>query len=164
MGTKTETGKVITAKGTKPRVEVKWGRENFWIYGAIAPLSGVHFLHEYEALNGACFQAFLDWLSQQLGDDYAVLQMDRAPAHMSLEIRWPENIIPLAQPPHAPELNPIERFWQSFKRTFKNKCFSSLQTLREYVQEVLDQITCEQVISVSSYDFILEALFYAASY
>lgn len=164
MGTKTETGKVITAKGTKPRVEVKWGRENFWIYGAIAPLSGDYFLHEYEALNGACFQEFLDWLSQELGDDYALLQMDRAPAHMSSEICWPENIIPLAQPPHAPELNPIERFWQSFKRKFKNKCFSSLQALREFVQEVFDQITCEQVSSISSYDFILEALFYAASY
>lgn len=112
MGTKTETGKIITAKGTKPRVEVKWGRENFWIYGAIAPLSGDYFLHEYEALNGGCFQEFLDWLSQQLGNDYALLQMDRAPVHMSSAIRWPENIIPLAQPPHAPELNPIERFWQ----------------------------------------------------
>lgn len=155
---------MITAKGVKPTVEVKWGRENFWIYGAIAPLTGDHFLHEYAALNGACFQEFLDWLSQQLGEDYALLQMDQAPAHMSLEIRWPENIIPLAQPPHAPELNPIERLWQSLKRNLKNECFPSLQALRERVQELFDQLTYEQVMSVASYDFILEALFYAASY
>ncbi|WP_156120586.1 hypothetical protein [Neosynechococcus sphagnicola] len=37
VGLKTQTGKVITAKGVKPKVAVQWGRENFWIYGAIAP-------------------------------------------------------------------------------------------------------------------------------
>jgi hypothetical protein len=69
VGLKTQTGKVITAKGIKPKVAVQWGRENFWIYGAIDPLSGAHFLHEYPKLNGHYFQAFLDWLSQQLGED-----------------------------------------------------------------------------------------------
>ena len=76
VGLKTQASRVITAKGVKPRVAVQWGRENFWIYGAIAPLSGEHFLHEYPQLNSACFQAFLDWLSQQLGEDGAILQMD----------------------------------------------------------------------------------------
>ncbi|WP_166482402.1 transposase [Scytonema sp. UIC 10036] len=108
VGLKTLTGKVITGKGVKPTVEVKWERENFWIYGAIEPLSGKHFQHEYPKLNGEYFQQFLDWLSQQLGSDYAILQIDQAPAHTSSAIRWPENIIPLLQPPHAPELNPIE--------------------------------------------------------
>jgi hypothetical protein len=37
VGLKTQTGKVITAKGVKPRVAVQWGRENFWIYGALTP-------------------------------------------------------------------------------------------------------------------------------
>ena len=106
---KTLTGKMITAPGVKSTVEVKWGRENFWIYGAIEPLTGEHFLHEYPKLNGDYFQQFLDWLSQQLGEDYAILQIDQASAHMSSAIRWPENVIPLVQPPHSPELNPIER-------------------------------------------------------
>lgn len=103
---KTQTGIVITAKGVKPTVEVQWGRENFWIYGAIEPLTGSHFLHEYPKLNGNCFQEFLDWLSKQLGNEYAILQIDQAPAHMTAAIRWQEFIIPLAQPPHSPELNP----------------------------------------------------------
>ncbi|QLE42091.1 winged helix-turn-helix domain-containing protein [Nostoc sp. C052] len=42
VGLKTLTGKVITASGVKPTVEVKWPRENFWIYGAIEPLTGDH--------------------------------------------------------------------------------------------------------------------------
>ncbi len=171
VGLKTLTGKVITAAGVKPTVEVKWQRDNFWIYGAndfrrasFAPLTGQHFQHEYPKLNGEYFQQFLDWLSQQLGDDYAILQIDQAPAHISSKIRWPENIIPLLQPPHSPELNPIERLWQFIKKSLKNELFSSLQNLRDRIQEIFDRLTSEQVISVSSYNFILEALFYAASY
>ncbi len=163
VGLKTQQGKVITAKGIKPKVKVQWGRENFWIYGAIAPLSGDCWLHEYEKLNGACFQAFLDWLSEELGEEWAILQLDQAPAPMASTIRWPENIIPLVQPAHCPELNPIERFWQLLKQPLKNKIFPSLQALRQRVQALFDQVTEEQVISVSSYNFILEALFYAAS-
>lgn len=155
---------MITASGVKPTVAVKWPRENFWIYGAIEPLTGKHFQHEYPKLNGDYFQQFLDWLSQQLGSDYAILQVDQAPAHTSCSIHWPDNIIPLFQPPHSPELNPIERLWQFLKQSLKNELFSSLQNLRDRIQQLFDQLTFEQVMSVSSYDFILEALFYAASH
>ncbi|NJL79591.1 MAG: IS630 family transposase [Richelia sp. SM2_1_7] len=173
VGLKTLTGKVITASGVKPTVTVKWPRENFWIYGAIEPLTGQHFQQEYPKLNGNYFQEFLDWLSQQLGSDYAILQIDQAPAHISCAINWPENIIPLLQPPHSPELNPIERLWQFLKKSLKNELFSSLQDLRDTplalsfayrIQQLFKQLTFEQVISISSYNFILEALFYAASY
>jgi transposase len=162
LGLKTQTGKVITAKGVKPKVTVQWGRENFWLYGAINPLSGELFMHEYPKLNGPYFQEFLDWLSQALGDDWAILQVDQAPAHMAGSIRWPNNIIPLVQPAHSPELNPIERFWQLLKQSLKNQVFPSLQALRERVQELLEQLSFQQVSSVSAFDFILDALFYAA--
>lgn len=164
VGMKTLTGKVISAPGVKPTTEVKWDRENFWIYGAIEPLTGDHFLHEYPKLNRDYFEEFLDWLSQQLGSDYAILQIDSAPAHISSAIRWPENLIPLVQPPHCPELNPIERLWQFLKQPLKHQLFSSLQALGDRIQELFDQLTLEIVMSVSSYNFILEALFYAASH
>ncbi|MBD2561471.1 MULTISPECIES: IS630 family transposase [Nostoc] len=171
VGLKTLTGKVITASGIKPTVSVKWERENFWIYGAIEPLTGKYFQQEYPKLNGDYFQQFVDWLSQQLGSDYAILQIDQAPAHVSYAINWPENIIPLLQPPYSPELNPIERLWQFLKKSLKNELFSSIQNLRvgvarrrHRIQQLFEQLTFEQVISVSSYNFILEALFYAASY
>jgi transposase len=106
----------LGASGVKPTVPVKWPRENFWIYGAIEPLTGQHFQQEYPKLNGDYFQQFLDWLSQQLGEDYAILQVDQAPAHICGAINWPENILPLFQPPHSPELNPIERLWQFLKK------------------------------------------------
>ncbi|WP_373425459.1 transposase [Chroococcidiopsis cubana] len=55
------------------------------------------------------------------------------------------------QPASAPELNPIERLWQFLKKPLKNQLFSSLQDLRDRIPEI------------SSSNFILEALFYAAS-
>ena len=76
----------------------------------------------------------------------------------------PENIIQELQPPHSPELNRIERLWQFLKKSLKNELFSSLQNLRDRIQQLFAQLTFEQVMSVSSYNFILEALFYAASY
>lgn len=120
VGLKTLTEKVITAAGVKPSVAVKWERENFGIYDAIEPLQDDIFSQVYPHLNGDYFQQFLDWLSQQLGSDYAILQIDQAPAHISGAINWPENIIPLLQPPHAPELNPIEKLWQFIKKSLKN--------------------------------------------
>jgi hypothetical protein len=33
------TGKVITALGVKPIVPVQWQRDNFWLYGAVEPLT-----------------------------------------------------------------------------------------------------------------------------
>jgi hypothetical protein len=50
------------------------------------------------------------------------------------------------------------------KHPLKNQLFPSLQALQERVQELFDQLTLEQGLSVSSYNFILEALFYAASH
>lgn len=163
-GLKTLTGKVITASGVQPTVAVKWHRENFWIYGAIEPLTGKYFPQEYPKLNGKYFQQFLDWLSGQLGSDYAILQIDLAPADVSCAINCPENIIPLLQPPDSPELNPIERLWQFLKKSLKNELFSSWQDLSTCIQQLFEQLTFEQVMSISSYNFILEALFYAASH
>ncbi|NRB08394.1 MAG: transposase, partial [Richelia sp.] len=107
----------------KPTVDVKWERENFWIYGAIEPLTGKHFQQEYPKLNGDCFQQFLDWLSQQLVGAWSILQIDQTPAHTSCGINWPENIIPLLQPPHYPQLNPIERVWHFTQKTSQQRTF-----------------------------------------
>lgn len=59
---------------------------------------------------------------------------------------------------------PIKRVWQFIKQQLNGEVFPTLQQLRERLQQVLKQITPAQISSLSSYDFILEALCYAASY
>jgi len=163
VGLKSETGKVITAQGVKPIAPVQWQRDNFWVYGVVEPLSGWHFQQEYDHLNSEHFQRFLDALSQSLGDDVALIQLDQAKAHQALSLRWPENLIPIFQPAHSPELNPIERLWQWVKQQLRGENFENLDQLRLRLEQVLQQLTVERVASLTSYDFILEALFYAAS-
>lgn len=162
VGLKSETGRVITAKAVKPVAPVQWGRDNFWVYGVVEPLAGWHFCQEYPQLNSTHFQSFLDALSQELGDEVALLQLDQAGAHQALNLSWPENLIPVLQPAHSPELNPTERLWQHLRTQLLGENFINLEQLRARLQQLFAVLTPDQVASLTSYDFILEALFYAA--
>ncbi len=162
IGRKTETKRVIRSIGVKPKAKVQWPREAFWVYGVVEPLTGWQWTQEHDKLNSETFQTFLNDLSAQLGSTVAVMQLDRAPAHRAQAIEWPENIIPIFQPPHCPELNPIERLWQLLKGLWKGENFPSLDALRHRVSQELEQLSAQQVQSLTSFDFILDALLQAA--
>lgn len=158
LGRKTETKRVITKRGVKPKVKVQWPREAFWLYGVVDPEAGWQFTQEYAKLNSTNFQSFIDVLSEQLGDTIAVIQIDGAPAHRAKALQWPENLIPVFQPAHSPELNSIERLWQHLKRQWKAENFDSLDELRQRVDQELQRLTPERIQSLTGYDFILDAL------
>jgi transposase len=158
VGLKSETGKVITAKGVKPIAPVQWGRDNFWLYGVVEPLTGWHFEQEYDHLNSAQFQQFLNALSEAVGEDIVVIQLDQAKAHQARSLQWADNLIPIFQPAHCPELNPIERLWQYLKQQIKGENFATLDLLRQRLQQEFSNLSPHRVASLTSYDFILEAL------
>ena len=91
---------MITAKGVKPTAKVAWPREAFWLYGVVEPWSGWHWTQQYDHLNSEHFQQCIDDLSHALGDTVAVMQLDGTPAHRAKALVWPENLIPVFQPPH----------------------------------------------------------------
>lgn len=163
VGLKSETGRVITNSGVKPVAGVQWQRDNYWIYGVVEPLSGWYFTAEYECFDSEQFQAFLDALSLKLGKDIALIQLDQAKAHQAHSLHWPENLIPILQPAHSPQLNPIERLWQFLKAQLQGENFVNLNALKARIQQLLNELMPEQMASLTSYNFILEALFYAAS-
>lgn len=68
IGRKTETLRVITSIGVKPKLKVQWPREAFWVYGVVEPLTGWQWTQEYGKLNSENFQSFLNNLAIQLGD------------------------------------------------------------------------------------------------
>lgn len=153
---------MITSPGVKPKAKVQWSREAFWLYAVVEPLSGWQWTQEYGKLNSENFQVFLNDLSAQLGSTVAVIQLDRAPAHRAQDLNWPENIIPIFQPAHCPELNPTERFWQFLKGLWKGENFASVDALKQRVSQELEQLSAQQVQSLTSFDFILDALLQAA--
>lgn len=140
----------------------QWKRQNFYLYGVVEPLTGYSFFYEFSHLDGDCFQRFLDMVSAELGEDIAVIQFDRGSFHRVKTLLIPENIIPIFQPSHSPELNPIERFWELLKDKLEWVNCSTLDQLRQKLAEVLETITPEQIISATSYNFILDALLQAA--
>lgn len=162
LGLKTIPGRLITASGVKPQGPSQWQRQSFYLYGVVEPLSGYSFFYEFSHLDTVCFQRFLELLSADLGDEVAVIQFDQGAFHRSFELDWPENIIPIFQPPHSPELNPIERFWQFLKANLHWHNCQTLAQLRQKLTDVLQEITPQQIASLTSYDFILAALFSAA--
>ena len=159
LGLKTLVTRLITACGVKPVGISQWLRENFWLYGVVEPLSGFSFFYEFSHLDKECFQVFLDLLSEELGHDIGLLQMDQASAHMANELVWPENIFPTFQPSHSPELNPIERVWLAIKKDLAWENCGTLDELRERLATILDTYSPDKMASLTSYDFILEALF-----
>jgi len=163
-GLKTIPGRLITARGIKPMGETQWQRDCFWLYGVVDPLTGFSFFYEFSHLDRVCFQQFLELLSLELGDDIALIQVDQATAHTANSILWPSNIFPTFQPSHCPELNPIERFWLFLKKQLAWQNCSTLEELRQLLSSKLAVLASETIVSLTSYNFILEALFGAASY
>lgn len=101
-------------------------------------------------------------LSDALGEDIAVIQLDQAKAHQALALHWSENLIPVFQPAQSPQLNPQERFWQLVRAQLEGEHFPTLTQSQARLNQILEALLPEQVASLTSYDFILEALFYAA--
>jgi DDE superfamily endonuclease len=110
-------------------------------------------------LNGEDFQQFIDAISLQLGEDIALIPMDRPGVHVTNQLSWPETLIPVCQPSHSSELNPIERVWKYIKQPLVGEVFTTLGELRERLKQVIEKITMAQICSLSSYNFILKALF-----
>lgn len=72
-----------------------------------------------------------------------------------LTITWPDNVIPIFQPSHSPELNPIERVWQDLKKLFKNHNFESLTTLRHQVFQEINSLTTSALRSLTGWTYLL---------
>ena len=67
-------------------------------------------------------------------------------------------MVPIFQPSHSPELNPIERFWQDLRKDFQNQNFNNLVSLQQAIFSAVNSLTLEKVASLTSYSFILDAL------
>ena len=76
-------------------------------------------------LDGDCYEVFLAELSQTYPNDLILLLKDNAPAHRKEDIEVPENIVSIALPPYSPELNPVERWFQEFRRALGEPLFQN---------------------------------------
>ncbi len=87
-----------------------------------------------------------------------LVQMDQAGAHVAAQIRWPENVLPILQPSHSPELNPVERLWQDLRKHFKGVNFETIMQLEDALFTQINELPRQTVQSLTGYSYILEAL------
>ena len=137
---------------------IQWQFEAFYLYGAVEPLTGESFFLEFSYLNNVCFQAFLNEFSKTYPDTLNILQLDNASPHLAKNLILPENVILLFQPAYSPDVNPIERGWQSIKDKLSWLMTETLDELRIEMDAVLNSLTAEGIASLTGYDFILSAL------
>lgn len=86
-----------------------------------------------------CWEEFLEHLGQRYSDYRVILVLDNAPSHTSRHIEVPENIELLPLPPYSPELNPVERWFQGFRRSLSNRIFETIKSLQAALTEVLER-------------------------
>jgi len=158
LGLKTLGGRKITAKGVKPVGQMQWQFQATYLYGIVEPKTGEHFFFEFSHLNTDCFQMFLDLVSQQFQDNLLIIQLDNGGFHKAKRLKVPSNIILMFQPPHCPELNPIEQVWQYLKRQLRWTLPTTLDQLRQQLGERLEKLTPEAVASITGRQSILDAL------
>ena len=137
---------------------LQWKFEAFYLYGAVEPLTGESFFLEFSYLDSVCFQAFLNEFSTTYATSLNILQLDNGSPHVAKKLIIPENIILLFQPSYSPDVNPIERLWQSLKDKLSWLTVATLDELRREMDVVLNSLTAECIASLTGYDFILSAL------
>ncbi len=101
---------------------------------------------------------FLNLVSQQFKDDFLIIQLDNGGFHKAKRLKVPSNIILLFQPPHCPELKPIEQVWQYLKRQRNRRFPATLDQLRQQLRERLEVLTPEIVAGITGRQSILHAL------
>lgn len=155
FGLKTLLGRGITLRGVKPSAPVQWQRDNFWLYGAVEPATGEHFFYSFSHLDAVGFGGFVKLFGATFPESLNLLHLDQASPHVATTFTWPDNVVPIFQPSHSPELNPIERVWQDLKKLFKNHNFPSLPALRERVFQVVNSLTEALLRSLTGWSYLL---------
>jgi len=130
--------------GVRPPWVVRREYEWTWFYAAVEPMTGESFSLYLPRLDGDCFEVFLTELSRTYPGELILLIRDNAPAHSKTTLDIPTNIIPIALPPYSPELNPVERWFQEFRRLLANRCFETIDALHDALTQVLELFTNDQ--------------------
>lgn len=136
-------------------------REYTYLYGAFCPETGESFSLILPYANGQCMDIFLTEFSKYFSSYRVVMGMDNAAWH-SKATEEIDNIIPLFQPAHAPELNPAENMWHYIRESgdFKNRTFHSMEEVESHLCDTVQRLLADKgkVKSITAYPWIRNAL------
>lgn len=152
FGTHSKIGHAWFKTGTRPRVKVKLGFKNFYLYSAINPKTGDEFTLLLPKVNKELMKLFLEEFYKKYKSRNVIMIMDGAGWHKDKEylLQDTKNIQIILQPSYSPELNPVERMWQYIKSyTIKNKVYETLDDLENEICNFMrNKITNEIVKNI----------------
>jgi len=125
-------------KGFRPPYIVRRAYEWTYLYAALDPTSGESLCLYLPGMDSLCFQTFLEHLGKAYTDHHLLIVLDGAPSHTSGQITLPENVSLLRLPSYSPELNPVERWFQEFRRALSNRIFETVELLQGALTDTLE--------------------------
>lgn len=152
IGTRTALARKWTPIGVRPAGCQRIGYEYLYLYVSIKPFTGEVFALFLPRLDKECFGIFIAQRSLRL-KNRTLLVADGATAH-----RLAENaLVELAKlPPYAPELNPVERFFEELRRKLKFRVFETLEQAEKFVGSAIQEFLQdkERVKSLTLFPYI----------
>lgn len=145
LSTQTTFQKIWLPVGTYPKIDVSNKRANRSVYGFLNIKTGREHAFKTEYQNSEITCKVLDQLCQLYSEKRIVLLWDNAPWHRSKEVReWlgktQYNIILIAFPPYAPELNPQEHVWKAGRsQVSHNKFIEDIDVASDCFVDYLQQ-------------------------
>ncbi len=151
VGTRTSLGRKWMPIGVRPLGKQKIGYEYLYLYVSIKPFTGELFAMFLPRLNKECFGIFAGERSLCL-ERKTLMVADGATAHRVTS----EKIELVKLPPYAPELNPVERFFEELRRELEFCVFESLDEAEVHLTEILTKYfkKPELVKSLTLYPYI----------
>jgi transposase len=125
-------------RGFRPPYIVARRYEWSYLYAAVEPTTGESLCAYLPRVDGECLETYLEHLGKAYTDHRVVLVLDNAPSHTSKEVVVPENVELLPLPSYSPELNPVERWFQEFRRALSNRVFGTVEALQAALTGVLE--------------------------
>jgi transposase len=123
--------------GFRPPYVVKRSYKWTYLYAAVEPTTGESFCLYLPGMDSGCLQSFLEEISQSYPDHHLLVVLDGAPSHRSEQIVCPDNVELLRLPAYSPELDPVERWFEEFRRELSNKVFETLELLQKALGQAL---------------------------
>lgn len=129
---------VWAKKGRRPRAVVCPGYEWLYVAGFVHPESRRTSFWLLSAVDGPTFDLLLRAFAEEQGvgpRKRILLVTDQAGWHQSAEVRPPDGLTLVPQPPYSPELQPAERLWPLVDEPLANRAFDSLAELERVLAD-----------------------------
>lgn len=157
-------GKYLTASGIKPIVTYQHIFKTTYLCGSYSPINGDSFVWEINGLSTAIFESYLKEFSAYKPKEFKIVVIDNAGFHSTKNIDIPNNIYLLRIPPYNPELHTCEQIWKYIKNRFKNQRFESMQSLKQWLHDMVVQMDPNTIKSITGNHHYKNAFYAAFNY